>query len=72
MTPSELKDIRDSFDFSQSQFADVLGIHPNALQRMEYGTSPIPRYIRNYAKSLTFSNENRLLKEHIKSIGVEL
>ncbi len=72
MEPEELKKIRDSFDFTQKQMADVLGIHPNALQRMEYGTSPIPKYIRNYARSLRFSNENKLLKSHIKSIGVTL
>lgn len=72
MTAEELKELRESFDFTQRQMADVLGIHPNALQRMEYGTSPIPKYINNYAKSLTFSNENRLLKAHIKSTGVEL
>lgn len=72
MTPKELKNIRDSFDFTQKQMGDVLGIHPNALQNMEYGKNPIPKYIRNYARSLTFSNENGLLKKHIKSIGVEL
>ena len=72
MTPKELKQLRDSFDFTQKQMADVLGIHPNALQRMEYGTSPIPKYINNYVKSLTFSNDNGLLKKHIKSIGIDL
>lgn len=72
MTREELKGIRESFDFTQKQMANVLGIHPNALQRMEYGTSPIPKYIDHYAKSLTFSNEHELLKDHIKSIGVKL
>ena len=72
MTPKELKDLRESFDFTQKQMANILGIHPNALQRMEYGTSPIPRYIKHYALSLTILNENRLFKTHIKNIGVEL
>ena len=72
MTPKQLKQIRDSFDFTQKQMSDVLGIHPNALQNMEYGKNPIPKYISNYAKSLAFSNENGLLKAHIKAIGVEL
>lgn len=72
MTPKELKEIRESFDFTQKQMADVLGIHPNALQNMEYGKNPIPKYINNYALSLTALNENRLFKEHIKSIGIEL
>ena len=72
MTPKELKDLRESFDFTQRQMADILGIHPNALQRMEYGTSPVPKYIRNYTLSLTALNENRFLLKHIKIIGVEL
>lgn len=72
MTPKELKDLRESFDFTQKQMAETLGIHPNALQRMEYGTSPIPKYIERYALSLTSLNENRLLAKHIKIIGAEL
>ena len=70
MTPKQLKDLRESFDFTQKQMADILGIHPNALQRMEYGTSPIPKYIKHYALSLTALNENRLLIKHIKITGV--
>lgn len=72
MTPGQLKTLRESFDFTQKQMADILGIHPNALQRMEYGTSPIPGYIESYALSLTILNENRLLKKHVENIGVEL
>jgi len=72
MTPEELNCLRNSFSFTQKQMAEVLGIHPNALQNMEYGKNPIPRYIKNYAKSLTLLNENRLLKKHIEIIEVEL
>lgn len=72
MTPGELKKLRESFDFTQRQMADILGIHANALQRMEYGTSPIPRYIEHYAATFTPLNENRLFIEHIENIGVEL
>jgi len=50
----------------------VLGIHPNALQNMEYGKNPIPKYIKHYAMSLTILNENRLLKNHIELIGIDL
>lgn len=69
MTPKQLKDLRHSFDFTQKQMADILGIHPNALQNMEYGKNPIPKYIKHYALSLTLLNENRLLKKHIEIIG---
>lgn len=72
MTPEQLKTLRESFDFTQKQMADTLGIHPNALQNMEYGKNPIPKYIRNYALSLTALNENRLFIKHIEIIGVEL
>ncbi len=72
MTPAQLKQLRESFDLTQKQMADILGIHPNALQRMEYGTSRIPKYIKHYALSLTALNENRLFKKHIGIIGVEL
>jgi DNA-binding XRE family transcriptional regulator len=72
MTPKELKEIRDSFNFTQKQMADVLGIHPNAYQRMEYGTSPVPQYIRNYTMCFKALNENRLFKKHIELIGVKL
>jgi len=72
MTPKQLKALRQSFDFTQKQMADILGIHPNALQNMEYGKNPIPKYINHYAKSLTILNENRLLIEYIGIIGVEL
>lgn len=72
MTPPELKDLRESFDFTQKQMADILGIHPNAFQKMEYGTSPIPKYIKNYAMCLTTLNENKLFRKHIAAIGVKL
>ena len=72
MTPKELKGLRESFDFTQKQMADILGIHPNALQNMEYGKNPIPRYIKYYALSLTALNENQLFKKHIKTIGVDM
>ncbi|MCP3922851.1 MAG: hypothetical protein GY714_09725 [Desulfobacterales bacterium] len=72
MTPKELKDIRESFDFRQKLMAEILGIHPNALKRMEYGTSPVPKYIGNHASSLTILNENRLLRKHIAQLGIEL
>ena len=72
MKPEQLKDLRQSFDFTQKQMADILGIHPNALQRMEYRTSPIPKYIKHYALSLTALNENKLLKKHIQIIEIEL
>ncbi len=72
MTPIELKEIRESFDFSQKQMGAVLGVHQNALQRMEYGTSPIPKYIKHYALSLSALNENRLFIKHIKIIEVDL
>ena len=72
MTPTKLKQLRQSFDFTQKQMADILGIHPNALQNMEYGKNPIPKYIKHYALSLTLLNENRLLKKHIEIIGIEI
>lgn len=72
ITPNQLKDLRESFDFTQKQMADILGIHPNALQKMEYGTSPIPKYIKYYALSLTALNEKGMLKQHIEDIEVEL
>ena len=72
MTPEQLKGLRQSFDFTQKKMADILGIHPNALQNMEYGKNPIPKYIEFYAKSLTILNENRLLKKQIESIGIGL
>lgn len=72
ITPTKLKQLRQSFDFTQKQMADILGIHPNALQNMEYGKNPIPKYIKNYANSLTILNVHRLLKWHIKNIGVDL
>ena len=28
MTPTKLKQLRQSFDFTQKQMADILGIHP--------------------------------------------
>lgn len=59
MKPEELKELRHSFDFTQKQMADVLGIHPNALQKMEYGTSPIPKYIENYTECLITQKLNR-------------
>ena len=72
MTPiKKLKDIRESFDFTQKQLADVLGIHPNALQRMEYGTSATPQYIQNYCEALTMLNNNNLLKQHIENLKIE-
>ena len=52
--------------------ADILGIHPNALQNMEYGKNLIPKYIKHYAKSLTLLNEKRLLREHIGIIDIEI
>lgn len=72
MTPKELKHLRQSFDFTQKQMADILGIHPNALQNMEYGKNPIPKYIKYYSLSLTALNENQLFKKHIKIIGVDI
>lgn len=72
MTPAQLKTLRQSFDFTQKQMGWVLGIHPNALQNMEYGKNPIPKYIKHYAMSLTILNENRLLKNHIELIGIDL
>lgn len=72
MTPTKLKQLRQSFDFTQKQMADILGIHPNALQNMEYGKNPIPKYIKHYALSLTLLNENRLLKKHIDIIEIEI
>lgn len=72
MTPEQLKTLRQSFDFKQRQMADVLGIHQNALQNMEYGKNPIPKYISFYAQSLTILNESKLLRMHIDSIGVEI
>jgi len=71
MTQEELKKLRESFDFTQKQMADIVGVHPNAYQRFEYGTSPIPRYIRNYAMSLTILHENKLFKKHIVNIGLD-
>ena len=52
--------------------ADILGINPNALQNFEYGKNPIPKYIKNYANSLTMLNKNRLLKSHIEIIGIDV
>ena len=72
MTPEQLKQLRQSFDFTQKQMAEILGIHPNALQNFEYGKNPIPKYIKNYANSLTMLNENRLLKKHIEIIGIDV
>lgn len=72
MTPEQLKALRESFDFTQRQMADVLGIHQNALQNMEYGKNPIPKYISFYAQSLTILNENRLFKKHVDAIGVDI
>lgn len=72
MTPKQLKTLRQSFDFTQKQMADVLGIHPNALQNMEYGKNRIPKYINYYAISLTLLNENRLLRNHITAIDIEI
>lgn len=72
MTPEQLKDLRESFDFTQKQMADTIGVHPNALQNMEYGKNPIPKYIEFYARSLTALNENQMLGKHIKVIGVEI
>lgn len=37
LTPEQLIEKRDDIGFTQKQFADVLGIHPNNLQKMEYG-----------------------------------
>lgn len=81
MTPEELKQLRESFDFTQKQMALILGIHPNALQNMEYGKNNIPKYIRNYSMALTVLNESypclaiskdHPFLKHIKLIGVEL
>ncbi len=72
LTSKTLKDKRDEFSFTQQQFADILGIHKNALQKMESGKSPIPKYINNYAMCLTILNENMLFRKHIKNIGVDL
>ena len=72
MTPTKLKQLRQSFDFTQKQMADILGIHPNAFQNMEYGKNPIPKYIRNYAMSLTLMNKNMMLKKHIAAIGLDI
>jgi transcriptional regulator with XRE-family HTH domain len=71
MKPEQLKKLRKSFGFTQKQMADVLGIHPNALQKMEYGTGRIPKYIRNYAWSLATLNETRFFKRHLMIIGVK-
>ena len=72
LTPEILKEKRDDIGLTQKQFADILGIHPNALQRFEYGRDPIPKYISNYAICLNTLNENELLRKHIKNIGVDL
>jgi len=73
MTPKHLKDIRQSFDFTQKQMAEILGIkYVQNYQAFESGKNPIPKYISNYANSLTMLNINGLLKKHIEIIGVEL
>ena len=56
MTPGEMKRARESFDFTQKQMAAVLGIHPNALQNMEYGKNNIPKYIKNQCMALAALN----------------
>jgi len=73
MKPKELKELRHSFDFTQKQMAEVLGIkHYQNYQAFESGKNPIPKYIVLYSMSLTTLNDNRLLKKHIDSIGVDL
>ena len=72
MTAKELKVIRGSFDFTQKRMAEVLGIHPNALQRFEYGTDSIPKYIKHYALCLKALSENKSFIKHVRTIEVNL
>ncbi len=70
MTPNELKTIRGSFNFTQKKMADVLGVHTNAYQRFEYGTSPIPKYIEHYALCLKALSEQKSFIKHVKLIDI--
>lgn len=73
MTPTKLKQLRQSFDFTQKQMSDILGIkYYQNYQAFESGKNQIPKYIKNYALSLTLLNKNRLLKKHIETVGIEI
>ncbi len=72
LTPEQLIEKRHDIGFTQSQMAATLGIHTKALQNMEKGRKPIPRYISNYAMCLNILNENILIRKHLKNINVDL
>jgi DNA-binding XRE family transcriptional regulator len=72
LTPKELIAKREEFDFTQERMAETLGVHPNNLQKMEYGKTPITQSVSNHAMCLTLLNENMLFKKYLKIIGVDL
>lgn len=43
MTPVELRAVRESHGWTQSQLADALGMHVNTVACMERGEKPISR-----------------------------
>jgi transcriptional regulator with XRE-family HTH domain len=73
MTPEIIKKLRHDIGFTQELMAETLGMSgEKALQKMESGKSPVPRYIYNSAMTLNILNENKLLRKHLKNIGVDL
>jgi DNA-binding XRE family transcriptional regulator len=72
MTPKLIKKLRHDIGFTQELMSKTLGMKEKALQKMETGKSPVPRYIYNSAMTLNILNENKLLKQHLKNIGVDL
>lgn len=72
MKPEDLKEIRESVNFTQKKISEVLGMSENSFHCMENGTRPIPDYIRNSALTVPLLNYNKLLRKHAANIGVEL
>ena len=72
LTPEKLKEKRHDIGFTQKNMATTIGIHEDALQKMETGKTPIPQYISNSAQCFSILNENKLLRKHLKNIGVDL
>jgi len=45
MTPTELTEARESLHLTQRKLAEVLGVHPNLINRWEHGKAKIPPYL---------------------------
>ena len=45
MTPSEFTAAREALHLSQRALAEVLGVHPNVVNRWERGGAKIPPYM---------------------------